>query len=319
MVKNKKVRLKDIAYSLGTSITCVSRALRDCGDISEETKKAVRDKAIELGYHSKYTEIKTKEKFVIALITDSIRNPYFIKLTDILFTQTKDEEYDFLIMIADEYGKVDDSLIKKCIYRNADAIISFNEFDQKAVDFARINRVPLILLGRIPQIDYVDAIYTDDTKGGKDLFNSLYNEGVKKYMYIEESRSEASLRRLMGFQQAISTKTECEYIIGEANLLDEALEKIQEEKIEGVLVYNDLVALKLIEKIKEKCPSLIGSIHITGYDNDIPYLKELYPNYKTIDFDYNLIVKNIMDILKAKVEKNQKSIRFLCKIDVRIN
>ena len=319
MVKNKKIRLKDIAYALNTSVTCVSRSLRDCDDISESTKKAVREKAIELGYQSKYTEIKTKEQFVVALITDSIRNPYFIALTDILFSKIGKEQCDFLVMIADGFNKVDDNLIKKCIYRNADIILSFNEFDEKSVDFAKINGVPLMLLGRIPQSDYVDAIYTDDVKGGELLFNELYKNDVRNFIYLEESRSEASLRRFLGFQKAISNCYDCEYEIIDSNHLDEAIKIIKDKNIKGALTYNDLVALRLIERIKEVDNSLLNKIYITGYDNDIVYLKELYPNFKTIEFDYELIADDIIKIIESKLIKKEKKIRHLCKIDVKIN
>lgn len=318
MVKNKKIRLKDIAYALDTSVTCVSRSLRDCYDISESMKKAVREKAIELGYQSKYTEIKTKELFVVALITDSIKNPYYIKLGDILFSKLGKEQCDFLVMIADGFNKVDDNLIKKCIYRNADIILSFNEFDEKSVDFAKINGIPLMLLGRIPKSDYVDAIYTDDTKGGELLFDELYKMNVHKFIYLEESRSEASLRRFLGFQKAISNKDNCEYEIVDSNQIDEAIRIIKEKNIEGVLTYNDLVAFKLIERIKEVDISLLDKIYITGYDADLIFLKELYPQFKTIDFDYDLIADNVVKIIKSKLVKKEKKIRHLCKIDVKI-
>ena len=49
-MKNKNVRLKEIASELNLSINSVSRALRDCSDISKTTKDLVIQKAIELGY-----------------------------------------------------------------------------------------------------------------------------------------------------------------------------------------------------------------------------------------------------------------------------
>ena len=46
----KSVGLKTIAYELNVSVNTVSRALRDCDDISVEMKEKVRQKAYELGY-----------------------------------------------------------------------------------------------------------------------------------------------------------------------------------------------------------------------------------------------------------------------------
>ena len=49
-MKNKATGLKEIAFELNVSVNTVSRALRDCDDISSQTKEKVRKKAIELGY-----------------------------------------------------------------------------------------------------------------------------------------------------------------------------------------------------------------------------------------------------------------------------
>ena len=42
MKYEKRLSLKTIAYELGVSVNTVSRALRDCDDISESTKEKVR-------------------------------------------------------------------------------------------------------------------------------------------------------------------------------------------------------------------------------------------------------------------------------------
>ena len=44
-MNSKSTGLKSIAYELNLSINTVSRALRDCDDISEATKEKVRQKA----------------------------------------------------------------------------------------------------------------------------------------------------------------------------------------------------------------------------------------------------------------------------------
>jgi len=45
------VTLKDIARKVGYSVTTVSRALNDYGDVSEETKQLIKRVAQEMGYH----------------------------------------------------------------------------------------------------------------------------------------------------------------------------------------------------------------------------------------------------------------------------
>ena len=75
----KSACLKTIAYELKLSINTVSRALRDCDDISEKTKKLVRQKAIEMGYlpNSVLYSIKSNESHLIGIIINNIQNFYF--------------------------------------------------------------------------------------------------------------------------------------------------------------------------------------------------------------------------------------------------
>ena len=71
--------LKSIAYELGLSINTVSRALRDCDDISDSTKERVRQKAYELGYMPNNVSqfIKRDGKRLVAVIVNSLKNMYF--------------------------------------------------------------------------------------------------------------------------------------------------------------------------------------------------------------------------------------------------
>ena len=70
-MKNKNVRLKEIALDLKLSINTVSRALRDCNDVSKETKEKVIQKAIEYGYMPNIIaqSLKNDDKKCIAIIT----------------------------------------------------------------------------------------------------------------------------------------------------------------------------------------------------------------------------------------------------------
>ena len=64
----KSTGLKAIAYELGVSVNTVSRALRDCKDISEHTKEIIRKKAYELGYIQSTSIFFTIVVLIIELI-----------------------------------------------------------------------------------------------------------------------------------------------------------------------------------------------------------------------------------------------------------
>ena len=64
------VSIKDVAKKCGVSVATVSKALNDCSDISQATKKKVRDVAKELGYfpNSQAKALKTSRTNTIGII-----------------------------------------------------------------------------------------------------------------------------------------------------------------------------------------------------------------------------------------------------------
>ena len=70
--------LKRIADSVGCSISTVSRAMNNCRDVSDETKKRVSEVARALGYYERKKRIKTEKitdsgKKTVALLKNKLR------------------------------------------------------------------------------------------------------------------------------------------------------------------------------------------------------------------------------------------------------
>ena len=75
----KNITLKEIATTLGISITTVSKALKDYSDVSEKTKKAVKELAEKLNYtpNSFAVNLRTKESKTIGLIIPEVTHHFF--------------------------------------------------------------------------------------------------------------------------------------------------------------------------------------------------------------------------------------------------
>ena len=76
---NNTITLKDIARIAGISVNSVSRALRDCSDISYDTKKKVKDIADSLGYIPDNTasNLRKGKTNLIAIVFNCFFNPFF--------------------------------------------------------------------------------------------------------------------------------------------------------------------------------------------------------------------------------------------------
>ena len=176
MEKEKKVTLKDIASSLNVSINTVSHALRDLDDISEKEKDRIRKEAIRLGYLSKKYDLRYLRKYTVCLIFDSFLNPYFAYMGEKLRHKLNEKGFDIIVLNTNEYSKVDEDIIKKIINRKSDAIISFNEIEDKAIELCKLNNIEIILIGRVSSSSMLSFFYTDDLKGGELAATYLFKQ-----------------------------------------------------------------------------------------------------------------------------------------------
>lgn len=319
MYKKSNINLKDIAYALDVSVNSVSRALRDCSDISETLKDQVRSKALELGYTSTKYDLKKGKAYSVALIFNNLRNQYFIVLADKIVKALAKEGFDFFILpIEEESVKVTEEVIKKCINKKVDAIISFNEVNKKASQLAKLNSLPILLLGRIPKDDYIDAIFTNDFEGGKLVAEYLIKEGCKKICYIYKSSSEASLRRQEGFLTMLELKNFSNFILIDEKELGKKALSIFDEGCDGIFAYNDVTILDFINVVnKNHQGHLLEKVKLVGFDND---LKRLHYNVKlaSIDYNYDLIADLSIQIIKERIFKKQKGTAKRILMDVNL-
>ena len=75
----QRILLKDLAEKLGLNVATVSKALKDYPDISEKTKKRVKQVAEELNYlpDTQAGALRGKRSFVIGLVVPEIVHFFF--------------------------------------------------------------------------------------------------------------------------------------------------------------------------------------------------------------------------------------------------
>ena len=79
------VSMKDVAVECGVSIATVSKALNDHSDISEETRRKVKEAANRLGYYpnSAARALKTNRSYNIGvLLNNGLAHEYFAEVLE---------------------------------------------------------------------------------------------------------------------------------------------------------------------------------------------------------------------------------------------
>ena len=86
----KKVTIKDIANYLDVSVTAVSFALNDKGDISEETRSRIKEVASNMGYRPDHLarSLVTGVSHTIGVIIPDVSNQFFAETVRYLQTDS---------------------------------------------------------------------------------------------------------------------------------------------------------------------------------------------------------------------------------------
>lgn len=304
---NKTTGLKSIAFELGISVNTVSRALRDCDDISEATKEKVRKKAYELGYLPNTVSqfIKRDDKKLVAIVLNSLKNHFFTIMGEKLINNCMQEDLDFCFIYS-QNKKIDNNIIKQCISQRVDIIVSLIEPDNKAIDTCKLNGIPFIMVGRKIESDYVDCIYTNDSDGGKIVANYLVNyHRLSKLIYIKMGNVECSKRRFNAFESTVKKlNPDAEIVVLNENYSKKHLIELIISGYFGVFCFNDELAYKVLTEINSEIPNfrkVYPRFHIIGYDCLNTRAIGLI-DISSIDFDYDEICKETIELINDKIK-----------------
>ena len=289
-MKNKNVRLKEIALDLKLSINTVSRALRDCNDVSKETKEKVIQKAIEYGYMPNIIaqSLKNDDKKCIAIITNNFKNLLFNTLSEICGKLFIKAGYDFTIIYTQK-TKVDVDCIKRCISQRVDGILAFCDFDKESVEFAKYNNIALVFSGISLINNSFSKVHTDDEGGAYLNKNSRIRFDAFKNKILKQ-KPKAKVDYL---------EYDSNTFLSKVNIMDYILE----DKL-GIFVFNDEVVYDLLEKLNLKYPNfrkVFPGVHIVGFDCLSSRINGLI-DITSIDYDYDEYCNAILEVFKKSFE-----------------
>lgn len=302
---NKNVSMKDIALALHISVDGVSKALRDSPEISEATKQRVREKAKELGYvkNSLAVSLKMGTSNTVAVFMNGFFNPYFAIICDKIIRELAKAGYNGMVCAIPGYRLTMDS-IRTVFSNKCSAVISLTEPDDDVVQALVANRIPVFLIGIKPKSPAIHYIITDDYNGGKKVGEYFLSHSYQSCIYITDSPSETSTRRLAGFKGVAEKKEGVRFYSVPfeegKDTVEEACRMIVENKIEFAFCFSDYLALSLRVQLRRKYH--IDNIMIFGFDNITESLR-IYEPINSVATDTDSIVREVVSDLDAVKQK----------------
>ena len=306
LMKEKTNNLKTIAAALNLSVNTVSRALRDCDDISEATKKNVRNKAYELGYlpNNVFQFVNSDDKQLVAIVIKNLTNTYFVYICQKIVSLFNSRNVHFTIVFGDK-DYCDKDVIKQCIYQRTDIIISLLEILPEAIEISKLQNIKLISVGLENNDDYVDQVFFNSEDGCMIVANYLMNyHRLHKLVYVGISSMHTSNMKynyFFNFAQKIDENVEIEFV--ERDEISSKLPNLITQGYLGIFCFNDELAYLVLKKLNNIIPNVrkvFPRLHIVGYDCLNTRVDGLI-DITSIDTDFDKMCEIVCDIVQARL------------------
>lgn len=294
MIKSHSVTIKDIARELDVSPSTVSRALKDHPDISEETRRQVKELAEKMKYkpNAIALSLKNKRSNVVGVVIPQFVHFFFSSV--ISGIEEVANKYGYSVMVAqsnEKYDKEVDAVAALADGRIDGLLISISKETVSCDHLKHIKDegIEIVFFDRLPDDFTSDSVVIDDFKGAYKAVKHLIDTGRKKILHLSGPQSRLiGRRRLKGYMQALETHQIAynENLVVHCDNFEEAVKIIPELvdkglEFDAVFTVNDFTAVGVVHALKMLGKKIPQQIAVVGYgDDDIATM--LDPNLTTI-------------------------------------
>ncbi len=315
----RQISLKDIAQELHLSISTVSRAIRNVGEVSPETRKAVIKLAQKYNYQPNPLALgllRNKTR-LIGVVIPEIESHYFNTILRGIDHVASSGGYRIITSYTNDSQSNEIHAINELQLSRVEGIIACVARD--SIDFVHLHKLtdsytPLVLFSRDCEELLTTKVLTDNINSGFELTEHLINNGCRRIAYITslEPMSEGR-QRFEGYRKALE-KYRIEYnreliIHGNLNLSTsiEGTKNLLKLKPlpDAIIGNNDTVAMAAMKVVKEAGLSIPKDICISGYSDD-PFSSFLEPSLTSVSQPAYLTGMRSMEVMLDMIKETRE-------------
>ncbi len=288
------ITIKDIAKLLGVSKSTVSRALKDHPDISEETKKAVRNIAESFNYRPSQLalSLRYKKSKLIGLIIPQIYNFFFPSVIKGIEEVVRKHGYNLIILQSNESFETEVDNIDFLMANNVEGIIagvSRGTTGYEHFQYIIDSKIPIVFFDRVPKELKADMVLLDDVPGAYQATNHLIKKGCKKIaICIGKPELLISSNRLQGYKSALVDNNLPfveEYVISGQTPLEVKKKAIELLNLpnppDSIFTISDLTMAGVMQAIYEKGIKVPEELSVIGFSEE-PFSTMYKPSITSI-------------------------------------
>ena len=319
----KPVTLKDIAETLGISITTVSKALKGYPDVSKKTRALVKELAKTLNYkpNAFAVNLRTEESKTIGLIIPEIVHHFFSSVIKGIISQAEKKGYLVIILQSNESYEMEKKQLDLLLNKRVDGILI--SLANGTADFKHIVEIieqgkPLVMFDKIAKIVKCSKVIIDDRKAAYTATQHLIDTGCKRIAHFRGPLlPQNSIDRFLGYKKALLDNN-MEYDPSLVYIFDDMTFEVGEmfakkivaehADVDGIFVNTDLVAIGAITEFNRQGIKIPEDISIVGFSNWF-MSSAITPSLTTINqpgFKMGkMAFKQLYKELKAKKDKKE--------------
>lgn len=207
--RSTPVRIKDIADDLGISVAAVSRALRNRGETSPETRALVLKRAAELNYRPNLVAraLVTGRSGLVGLIVPDLVHSFFAELALGVSGALRKSGVNLVVASSEEDPDLEREEIERLLARGVDALLIASTHPTGAVIAELTDRnVPCVLLDRqFPDLA-ASFVGVDDVKVGVMATEHLIKAGCTRIGHIRGTGVSTARERYEGYIEALARR-----------------------------------------------------------------------------------------------------------------
>ncbi|MFG3439767.1 LacI family DNA-binding transcriptional regulator [Nonomuraea sp. NPDC047897] len=262
------VTIRDVARASGVHVSTVSRAFSAPHLVNPETRTRVLAVADDLGYRPNRAAraLTTGRTHNLGLIVADISNPFFPPLIKAAQEQARLRDYHVFVADTDEDPKVEEDLIQTLTKQVDGVLLCSPRLTNRTIERLR-EEVPFVLVNR--RVKGMATVLMDVARGARLAFGHLTALGHRRLALVTGPSGSWTSREM---QEAAAATHEVDVVFLGPNQPTElgglaAAADVIASGATGVLAYNDLVAIGLIEGLAERGVDVPGDISVIGVDD----------------------------------------------------
>ena len=271
----KRPTMEDVAREAGVSRALVSLVFRNMPNVSDQRRQAVLDAAERLGYqlHAVASRLASHRSRVIGVVVNDLRNPVFAVVVEEIQERADVDGYRVILTAASHESARERVAIETLLEQRPDGLVIAGSLLPPKALAAIAQRTPLTLVGRVVRESGVDCVTIDDSHGAESAVEHLASLGHRAIVHVDGGKGAGARERRNGYRRAMKRAgLENEIRVMPGEYLEEAgVSAAQQMLADGlptaVFAANDLIAIGLLDTLREAGVRVPEDISIVGFDD----------------------------------------------------